>query len=191
MKSKETLRKTILIKRKFTDPETLLDKSFAITERAKQIPCLQETPCLLVYLGKPEEASTQALIAWAFKKRKQVLVPITGANGQLDWSELNEDDTLKKGPLGIPIPETLRPSTPPTDAPVIVPIVAFSENGHRIGHGVGYYDRFLASHKGFKIAIAFESQLVPPFKHESHDIPMDAILTESTQYILNDDVSDN
>lgn len=191
MKSKETLRKTILIKRQFADPETLLDKSRAITERAKQIQCLQDAPCLLVYLGKPEEASTQALIGWGFKKRKQVLVPITGANGQLDWSELKKEDTLKKGPLGIPIPETLRPLTPPTDAPVIVPCVGFSENGHRIGHGAGYYDRFLAKHTGFKIAIAFEAQLVPPFKHESHDIPMDAILTESTQYILNDDVLEN
>lgn len=188
MKSKETLRKTIQSKRRFVDPEVVQDKSHILCQKVVQLPCLASAQTMLLYLAKPDEVSTAILIDWAFEQKKKLLIPITSGHGQLEWSELRPEDTLKNGPLGIPIPETLRPLTPPENAPVIVPCVAFSENGHRIGHGAGYYDRFLATRTGYKIAIAFELQHVPEFEIEAHDIPMDAIITESAQYILNDAV---
>lgn len=190
MKSKETLRKTIQAKRQHVDPRDVAHRSKQICRRVRQLALIKKADTLLAYLPRLDEASPRDLIAWAHKRGKTVLVPITQAHGQMEWTEYREDDILKSGPLGIPVPETLRKTTPPAEAPVIVPCLAVSPNGHRIGHGAGYYDRFLATHPGPKITIALDFQLIPPFQPDPHDIPMDAIITESTMYFLDEHLFD-
>ena len=182
MKSKETLRKTILAKRKFIDPDEIAHKSQRILERLRQIKSIFNAPEILTYLAKPEEADTLGLIDWALEKDTTVYVPITTGLTDMQWSRLTNPYALKNGPFGIPIPTEITIVAPPKDAPVIIPCVAFAENGHRIGHGAGFYDRFLAQHQGPKIAIALEVQHVPDFPQEPHDIKMDAIVTESNTY---------
>ncbi|MFC1549356.1 5-formyltetrahydrofolate cyclo-ligase, partial [Nitrospirota bacterium] len=62
---------------------------------------------------------------------------------------------------------------------VIVPGVAFSEDGARIGYGGGYYDRLLRRVKGTVpiVALAYEQQLFDELTVEEHDISMDMIIT--------------
>lgn len=67
---------------------------------------------------------------------------------------------------------------------VMVPGVAFDRNGGRLGNGAGYYDRLL---KGVRadavlIGVCFESQLIEQVAMESHDVPMDIVITEKTLY---------
>ena len=63
---------------------------------------------------------------------------------------------------------------------VIVPGIVFDKNGHRIGYGYGYYDRFFhkldANVK--KIGFAFDFQVVDKIPEEQHDVPMDVVITE-------------
>ena len=186
MKSKETLRKTILAKRKFIDPQDIKHNSTRITKTLSRLPILKKAQTILTYLAKPQEADTTKLIHWAQNKGKTVYTPITASNATLHWTRLPNPYTLKNGPLGIPVPTQLDIADPPPDAPIIIPCVAFAENGHRIGHGAGYYDRFLAQHRGPKIAIALETQHVPDFPPDPHDIKMDAIITESNTYLITD-----
>jgi len=92
---------------------------------------------------------------------------------------------------GAPIIETGFGTTgPAADAPVLdpdillVPLSAFDRTGHRIGYGAGYYDRAIARLrlKGRKprlIGIAFDCQEVASVPAESHDVALDALLTES------------
>ena len=62
----------------------------------------------------------------------------------------------------------------------LVPGLAFSESGCRLGRGAGYYDRlFLRFPQGKRIGIAWEMQLLPEIPAEPWDIPMDYIVTES------------
>jgi len=62
---------------------------------------------------------------------------------------------------------------------IIVPGIAFDYAGHRIGHGMGYYDRLLSENiKAIKIALAFEQQLVEEIPTEHHDVSVDMIITE-------------
>ena len=186
MKSKETLRKTIFAKRQHIDLQDIAHRSTHICQKLQELPILQNANTILTYLPKPQEASPTQLITWAHQRGTQILVPITQANGIMNWTKYTKDDTLKPGPLGIPIPQTLRITQPPIDAPVIIPVVAFTENGHRIGHGAGYYDRFLKTHQGPKIAIALDYQRIPPFQPEPHDIPADIIVTPSIQHVINE-----
>jgi 5-formyltetrahydrofolate cyclo-ligase len=67
---------------------------------------------------------------------------------------------------------------------MLVPLAAFDGRGHRIGYGAGYYDRAIARliERGMKpklVGIAFDCQRVDQAPDEAHDVPLDAILTES------------
>ncbi len=79
---------------------------------------------------------------------------------------------------GIPIPlgdETIVPEV------VLLPLVAFDAQGFRIGYGGGYFDRTLAalSPRPYSIGVGFELARIDSVRPEPHDIPLDAMVTES------------
>ena len=62
----------------------------------------------------------------------------------------------------------------------IVPGIAFDKSGNRLGFGSGYYDKFLTLHASiYKIALAFDFQLINTIDIQEHDVPMDLIITEN------------
>ncbi len=61
---------------------------------------------------------------------------------------------------------------------VIVPALGAGQNGHRIGHGSGYYDAFLQSVDAPRIIVVYEDCLIPAVPTASHDIPGTHIVTE-------------
>ncbi len=65
---------------------------------------------------------------------------------------------------------------------ILVPGLAFTRDGRRLGRGGGYYDRLLALHRPHAIAlgVCFDLQIVPDIPCEPHDQRVDAVLTEST-----------
>jgi 5-formyltetrahydrofolate cyclo-ligase len=60
---------------------------------------------------------------------------------------------------------------------MIVPGLAYTREGYRLGFGGGYYDRYLQNYHGKTISLAFNEQLVPNFLVEEHDIPVSEIIT--------------
>ncbi|MGN1399014.1 MAG: 5-formyltetrahydrofolate cyclo-ligase [Erysipelotrichaceae bacterium] len=65
---------------------------------------------------------------------------------------------------------------------VIVPLLAFDQNGNRLGRGKGYYDRYLADFTGLKLAVGFEIQKLQQVAVENNDIVMDVIISEERIY---------
>jgi 5-formyltetrahydrofolate cyclo-ligase len=65
---------------------------------------------------------------------------------------------------------------------IIVPCVGFNEKKQRLGHGGGYYDRYLKDCKALKIAVAYEVQKLDCDLAEENDIPVDLIITEKNTY---------
>jgi len=61
---------------------------------------------------------------------------------------------------------------------IIVPVLGFDETNHRLGQGGGWYDRFLASQPQATTIGLAPAQFKTSFPHESHDIPLDLIVTE-------------
>ena len=57
-------------------------------------------------------------------------------------------------------------------------------NGSRIGYGKGYYDRFLKNINAFRLALAFDFQVLEKIPTENHDIPINGIITESRKIIF-------
>lgn len=73
---------------------------------------------------------------------------------------------------------------PPPGAPqvqpdiVLVPGLAFTAQGHRLGRGGGFYDRWLAGFTGKKIGLCFVEQLLRELPSEKHDVVMDRVVTD-------------
>jgi 5-formyltetrahydrofolate cyclo-ligase len=85
---------------------------------------------------------------------------------------------LVRGIWNIPIPSERHPVQPTV---LLVPLVGFDAVGYRLGHGGGYYDRTLASltQPPLTIGVGYESGRLETIYPQPHDIPMDAIVTES------------
>lgn len=96
-------------------------------------------------------------------------------------------DPLREGKYKIKEPVVIDPGQYADPDIVIVPLIAFDENGHRLGYGGGYYDatlRDLRSRKNvLAIGIAFQEQFSDiPFPYEVHDQPLDLVITPENVY---------
>lgn len=110
----------------------------------------------------------------------KVVVPvIPGTATPLLFRRWIPGGTLIEGPFGALVPETGEDLEP--DA-LIVPLVAFHRNGHRLGYGGGYYDRTLARLRAlrsvFAVGFAYAGQEADDLPLEPTDARLDAIVTE-------------
>ena len=69
----------------------------------------------------------------------------------------------------------------------LVPGLAFSANGARLGYGKGYYDTFFAQHPVLKLGLCYDFQLVPQVPTQPHDVRMDGILTDKRLVLTADE----
>ncbi|MBQ2582443.1 MAG: 5-formyltetrahydrofolate cyclo-ligase [Erysipelotrichaceae bacterium] len=91
---------------------------------------------------------------------------------------------FKKNRFGILEPDPERSVLVPKEKldVILVPCVGFNEKGDRLGHGGGYYDRYLKDCRAFKIALAFECQKTEEWEADEWDVPVDMIITEKNSY---------
>ncbi|MAF09563.1 5-formyltetrahydrofolate cyclo-ligase [Candidatus Poribacteria bacterium] len=138
---------------------------------------------VFTYLNMPEEAPTQDIVrALLADERMRVVVPrvVTGSEDMTlhEITDLGRD--VRPGLWGIPTPRTRCPVTEGSEVDIVlVPMVAFDDEGWRIGHGGGYYDRFLSANpRAHRLGVAFELQRVDGCLPQSWDERLDALVTE-------------
>ena len=135
-----------------------------------------------IYISKKYEPKTSKIIKFCWNKSKVVNVPcVIPGTETLFHSELNSFNDLSKGDFGVlePSPKKRIASKTESFDLIIVPGIAFDINGGRIGYGKGFYDRFLVQTKAFRLALAFDFQVIESIPTELHDVPMNGIITES------------
>ena len=141
---------------------------------------------VMVYipLDNENEVLTEPIINDLWNRGKKVFIPLTvHKTKEIIVSELKDlKKDLRIGNFGVlePKKEATRPTDPSILNMVIVPGVAFDKKGYRIGHGAGYYDRFLPklSKKTATVSLAFDMQLIDKVPNEHHDIAVKYIITE-------------
>lgn len=176
----------MLAKRSHFTPEEIEDKDKSLLKHLMECDELVEATELLTYASRPGEANTLSYIEYMVRHIGHVWVPRTLPDNTLKWIPIRNIAELKPGAFGIPEPGMTHEDfgVQPSNAPVIVPMLAFSNSGHRIGYGGGYFDRFLKNHHGNKVGLAYEWQHIDSVPVESHDIPLDIVITEtSVRYI--------
>jgi len=184
IKLKSKIRKSILKKLKLQKEDLRRQKSLAIKKKLFRLRDFKQAKKILLYAGKPYEVDTFPIINEALKKGKRIFLPVTNIKRKrLLISEISdlEKDT-KLGHFGIYEPKAgLRKKLRPEGLDlVVVPGVCFDSGHNRIGHGAGYYDRFLKNvpRKTPKIGLAFDFQVLgSDIPTLSHDIPVTRIIT--------------
>lgn len=183
---KAHIRRTLLERRRALTHEEWVQRSEAICVRVEGNSLFAAARTLLIYVSsKDHEVNTDDLIDHALGEGKTVLIPVTGAGVlELKWSRLCHRNELVPARFGLlePRPEHLRLVPPPDDALCIVPGIAFTRAGERLGYGGGYYDRFLKSFAGVSLGLAFELQIVPSLPLTETDRPVQHVVTESHWY---------
>jgi 5-formyltetrahydrofolate cyclo-ligase len=179
---KSTIRTSILSQRNAMHLSESIKKSALIKEHLFGLEEFERAHTVLFYVSYGSEVATHEMIQACLASGKQVVVPCTDAkNRKLSLSELRRWDDLCVGAYHIQEPRVECRCEVPFDAVdlVIVPGIAFDCAGHRIGHGMGYYDRLLSENaRTLKIGLAFELQLVEEIPAEHHDVSLDMIITE-------------
>jgi len=178
------LRAHILNARDSVPAEERQRKSRAITERLLALPEFNASRSIFAYVSFRSEVETLDLIAHCLKNGVTVSVPLTLPAEHLLLAHAITDmgRDLAPGYCGIPEPLTTLPLVDPASIEVVVvPGSVFDVHGGRLGYGGGYYDRFLqnAAPQALRIGLAFDLQIVEAVPLESHDQPLDYLITES------------
>lgn len=156
--------------------------SEAICRRLMQLPEIAKAQIILSYAAMPEEPDLGNLHAWLLAQGKTLIFPVVEGHGIMYAVAAAPDSQWQKGSYGIrePVGEPIDPAV--IDL-VIAPCVAFDAQCHRLGHGGGYYDRFLPRcGQAYCIAAAFEAQRLASVPTDSHDWPLERVITEQKIY---------
>ena len=173
MSSKQDLRVNAREKRR-----ALADEGFALAIA----PFAEDLPirCGIIiggYHALPEEADASLLLARLVELNCEVAFPrVTDKDQPLDFHHVPDGEVLAPGSFGIPEPLEHWPRARP--GLLLVPLLAFDAQGHRLGYGGGFYDRTLALLKVPAIGIAYAGQEVASLPRGPHDMALDMVVTE-------------
>lgn len=175
-------RKEILAKLNSMPKDVHRKNTEKIIHRLMEDPLFAEAKTIGTTISAFPEVDTSMLIDHCWGIGKKVAVPkcMPSSRG-MDFYILNDYNDLENVYMKLMEPRVDRCSYIAPDGIdlMIVPGVAFSKTGYRIGFGGGYYDRYLAAYAGSTASLAFELQLTESVAVESHDIPVQHIITEN------------
>ena len=157
-------------------PEWRQEQSHRLCQQLLSSPQWQSASLVLLYHSLPNEVDTSLLLQQAYSEGKQILLP--KVVGDILELYLYEPSQLVVGSYGIMEPTGL-PFPVERYAEIglaIIPGLAFSQRGERLGRGKGYYDRLLPLlPNAYKLGICFPYQYLPSVPVEEHDTLMDEV----------------
>ena len=156
--NKQALRKIYIEKRAEISEETVSDWSIEIANKVLTLPIWgSQIYHLFLPITSKKEVDTSFLLSVLQGKDKEVLVPKVTPEGTLEHYLLTDATPLRVNRWGIPEPtQGIRVSEHQIEV-VFVPLLAFDQQGHRIGYGKGMYDGFLqkCSPNVIKVGLSF------------------------------------
>jgi len=178
---KDKLRKGLIKVKNNLSKSELLEKSNLIKKRLFDLDEFKQAYTILFYVSYDNEVHTHDMIKESMSNGKKVVVPVTDKeNKNLILSELKNWNDLTHGAYNILEPRSeciIEVALDSIDL-IIVPGIGFDKHGHRIGHGMGYYDKLLESATIPSIGLAFFLQIIDKINVEKHDVPVHKIVTE-------------
>lgn len=151
------------------------DFALAITPFAEDL-ALKPGTVVGGYHAHHDEADPALLLARLVEMGASIAFPRVIKDQPLDFHHVPDGEVLEPGSFGIPEPLGHWPRAVPDV--LLVPLLAFDAQGHRLGYGGGFYDRTLAALKVPAVGIAYAGQEADSIPHEAHDRTLDMVLTE-------------
>lgn len=172
---KSELRQLVRQRKRQFSQQQLAELSLPVLARLR--PLLSVASTVLLYYSLPDEVDTHAFLDELRSAGKIVLLPRVVDEGTMVLHRYTGRADLSEGAFGIMEPV----GEPFTDYAAIdvavIPGMAFDADGHRLGRGRGYYDRFLSSIPYiYKIGMCFDFQKVEAVPVEATDVSVDVVV---------------
>lgn len=175
MDKKELRRMIREQKRAMTEAE-IISRSEALGQLFLASEAYKNAGTIYGYLPYNQEVRTVPMLEQALRDGKRVAVPKCYGD-EMRFIFMDDLSKVEKGYAGIPEPVADEPVADDVTALVLMPGLAFDPEGHRIGYGGGFYDKFLEAEPGHPtLALCYEFQMLPHLETEEHDIPVDYVL---------------
>lgn len=183
---KEHIRCQIKQRRQAMSPSEVRDYSLQICKKLLQLEPLREARVIMGYMSIGHEVDISLMLERFSRPERTLLLPrVEGRH--IKAVPFTTLDALQKSAYGILEPVGTAWDPQQIDA-VLVPGLAFDYQGYRIGYGKGYYDRFLPRLRknAFLCGICYEFQVIPFCNPHQQDYPVDWIVTERSELMINE-----
>ena len=186
MKEKILLRRTIRQRRRALSPLEQRRSSFALIHNIKKLPELKRFKRFAIYFPCKGEISLLPLLSYSKKHNKIIYLSIIKRKKMYF---MRYEGKLKKNHFKIPEPAQSFQKTHPFVLNIVfTPLLAFDDQGNRLGMGGGFYDRcfeflrFRNHKKPLLYGVAYEWQKVSTLIPNSWDIPLQKVITDQRIY---------
>ena len=179
MPTKESQRRRCLDARRALTPEQRHSYSHTICQKLISMPAVHKAQLIFSYIAAFDEVNLSVFHQWVRHERKTLAFPISGKAGIMTAHIPCDDKHWETGSFGILSPSPYHSvQIHPTEIDlVIVPCVGFDSRHNRLGHGAGYYDRYLALHPRHPtVALCYAFQLLGHLPTQAHDCPVDLVI---------------
>lgn len=178
--NKDDIRRQVRGRKSMLDDDERIAAARRVFDTVRNMAAYTVAHNVLLYHSLPDELSTREFISRCAGEKNFFLPRVNGLDleilpyersrmhlGAFHIEEPDGDDTVDIDSIDL----------------VIVPAVAYDHRGNRIGRGKGYYDRLLSRSRAITIGVCYDFQLFDEFETESHDIPVDFVVTDKPDII--------
>lgn len=182
--TKAELRSAALLRRGALDEKY---RSYAESKALLHLVSTEEFSCadkILLYFPVKSEADPLPIFEIAKEQDKKIAFPKCNKNDlTMKFFEVCSRNDLIPGAYNIPEPNGDTGELSCDERTLcIVPALLYSRDGHRLGWGKGYYDRFLADFDGITVGFTYDAFVVDELPCTEHDVALDMIITEKGVY---------
>lgn len=175
---KKAFRAEIKAKKRAMTVEEIESASQRLTEKFLATDAYKNARSIYAYLPYNQEIRTWNLVRQAFADGKRVAVPKC-YDDVMKFLWIENLDRIAPGAFKIPEPIDDEPEADDGSALILMPGLAFDPQGHRLGYGGGFYDKYLADHPDHTlVALCYDFQMFDHIETEAHDIPVDLVIAD-------------
>jgi 5-formyltetrahydrofolate cyclo-ligase len=188
MADKSDHRRAMLARRRSLPAAEIQRASKEVCHRLQVLPEVMIAPILALYAAFAGEIDLTELFATCKRQGKEILLPrfnrTAGCYEMVLIRDFWKDTAIGYYGIREPLPRYSSLARSQLGTPEIawvVPGLAFDDDGSRLGHGRGHYDRLLDGTQGCKIGVGYDWQLTEKLPLAAHDVRMDVVVTESRE----------
>jgi 5-formyltetrahydrofolate cyclo-ligase len=178
MEEKKEIRRKMARQRAALSAAEVSAKSTRIVDKILKNSAFEGAACVALYKALLGEVDLESLFSICWIAGKRTAIPFFNPETRLyEMVEVDEKTVYQTAHYGIL--EPLCPALLSLSAVdlMILPGVAFTPNGQRLGRGGGYYDRLLEGFSGQTLGVAFDFQILPDIPLQPHDLPVDQLIS--------------
>lgn len=179
---KKGLRQKMLAMRRALSANETESRSSSLKENILSLPEYKNAKKIMAFLAMKGESNLDGFIRQALLDGKEVYIPVCLPERQMEAGRLIDMEHFERGPLGLRnLPAGYEVTSPESLDLVLIPGLAVSQEGIRLGMGAGYYDRYLARVPFEKrVAALWDFQVIPDIPSEPFDQKIAKIVTDKS-----------